>query len=71
MLDYGNTLVTLPPEALDELDVYASSSDPRLCGAGVDLWTREEGRSDLTLEVMVENREGGGYDVLVRNIHVM
>jgi hypothetical protein len=71
VLDYGNTLVPLPPEALDHLDVYTSTSDPRLSGVEVDLWTREEGRSDLTLEVMLESRDDGGYDVSVRNIHVM
>jgi hypothetical protein len=71
VLDYGNTLVPLPPEALDRVDVYPFNSDPTSCRAEVDLWTREEGRSDLTLEVMLESRDDGGYDVSVRNIHVM
>lgn len=71
VLDYGNTLVPLPPEALDQAEVYPFEGDPGSCVAEVDLWTREEGRSDLTLEVMLESRDDGGYDVSVRNIHVM
>jgi len=71
VLDYGNTLIPLPPEALDEVDVYPFNNDPMSCRAEVDLWTQEEGRSDLTLEVMVERRDDGGYDVSVRNLHVL
>jgi hypothetical protein len=71
VLDYGNTLVPLPPEALDQLDVYTANNYPRVFGVEVDLWTQEEGRSDLTLEAMLESRDDAGYDVSVRNIHVM
>lgn len=46
---YGRTL-TLPPEsAYDSLDVIQLSGSTDTWSVRVPLWTREEGRSDLTL----------------------
>lgn len=70
--DYGPSLVPLPPEALDDLDVVAvDGSDPPTYSVVVDLWTREEGHSDLTLELQLVDRYGGAYDVSIMDLHVL
>lgn len=54
---YGKvTLVSLPQEAWDT-SVAASWGDR--CRCLVDLWTEEEGRSDLVLEVDVVDEDQG------------
>ena len=56
MADYGATLVELP-------DARWATSVARWTGAGwellVDLWTAEEGRSDLVLGATGEETPGG------------
>jgi len=51
--EYGRTLAPLPGDGLEEIDVYPSDQDPRQLAVDVPLWTREEGRSDLTLSLTV------------------
>lgn len=70
--DYGGTLVPLPAEALENLDVVeVRDSDPAAFSVVVDLWTAEEGRSDLTLELELVDRFEGAYDVMIQNLHVL
>ena len=64
--DYGATLVALP----------AASWDSSVCiwmgdhwDALVDLWTKEEGRSDLVLRVRVAEADAG-YRVTVHMVYV-
>ena len=52
--DYGGTFVRLPPDFGDFLDVVAiEGRSPRAWSVRTPLWTLEEGRSDLTLELTV------------------
>lgn len=70
--DYGRTLVRLPPEQIQNLDVIEIvDSNPPAFSVVVDLWTREEGRSDLTLELELVDRFNGAYDISIQNLHVL
>jgi hypothetical protein len=65
------TLVPLPEEAWDSAEVvYEDSGPPRVWAVVVDLWTAEEGRSDLSMEAEV-TETSHGLVVVVSDIHVM
>jgi hypothetical protein len=55
--DYGRTMVALPVEAWEVVDVHAR--DGMELFLDVPLWTKEEGRSDLTLSLTIERRTDG------------
>lgn len=67
--EYGRRLAFAPRDAEPPLDVV-----PHAAGAGwsvqVHLWTLEEGRSDLTLELTVLADAGTPYRIEVDNLHV-
>ncbi|MBP1881931.1 DUF7668 domain-containing protein [Sinorhizobium mexicanum] len=69
--EYGRTLVMPPDEAFLDIDaIAAANSDGRIWSIRFDLWTQEEGRSDLSLEcnVVIDN---GTLDIEVDNIHAL
>jgi hypothetical protein len=37
----------------------------------IEMWTREEGRSDLTLELELEHQPDGALKTAFANLHVM
>lgn len=49
--EYGRTLVVLPDDAFDIVDFYAIDGTINEWAVDVPLWTKEEGRSDLTLSL--------------------
>lgn len=52
--DYGRTLVALPAAAYQHLDaVKINDRSKHKWSLRIPLWTQEEGRSDLTLELTV------------------
>ena len=53
-------------EAVEVADV-----SPAKWSIYINLWTKEEGRSDLTLEVTVCDNSSEYYDVRIENIHVL
>ena len=68
---HGASLVPLPPEALDALDVVAvTDADPPAYSVVVDLWA-EEGASDLSLELRLVEAGASGYDVEVVDLRVL
>jgi hypothetical protein len=67
---YGRTLVPLPADGEMLVDVYEQTSQPDVLTLDVPLWTREEGRSDLTLSVTAI-RQGETYTVEVDDLHVL
>jgi hypothetical protein len=70
--DYGRTLVMPPPSCLATLDVVSiSGARPAAWSVRVDLWTAEEGRSDLSLECTISARPEGGLSIEVDNLHVL
>lgn len=72
IVDYGRTLVMPPVSALDQLDVIEiDGSSPKAWSVRVDLWTVEEGRSDLSLECTLIDRPGDLLAAEVDNLHVL
>ena len=67
---YGRTFVELPEEGLQYVWVYEQKGRENLWRVDVDLWTAEEGRSDLTLSMLLE-KTGDGVRVSVENLHVL
>lgn len=67
--EYPATLVPLPEAAWEHAEVL-----PLDDGSGwfvvVDLWSREEGRSDLSLEGTLHDTDSGPR-LLIHNIHVL
>ncbi len=64
----------MPSEAsLQKLDVVeVKGAVPRRWGVRVDLWTAEEGRSDLTLELTLVEGDGGGEPAVeIDDLHVL
>ena len=69
--DYGRRLVAPPRNIGPRSVVEIEGSKPERWSVYVDLWTAEEGRSDLTLELTVTDSPGDMYGVQVDNIHVL
>lgn len=70
--DYGRTLVPLPAGELDELDVaQVKDAEVPTFHVVVDLWTQAEGRSDLTLELLLTDRYAGAYGTEILNLHTL
>jgi hypothetical protein len=68
---YGRTLIQPPSEAFNSLDVVRiKDAQPPAWSVRVDLWSEEDGRSYLTLELTVRRSENG-YDVEVDDLHVL
>lgn len=67
---YGRTLVPLPADREMLVDIYEQTSQPDTVTLDVPLWTREEGRSDLTLSATAI-KQGETYTVEVDDLHVL
>jgi hypothetical protein len=65
---YGRTLV--PKLNLETVEVYAADRDASRFAIDIPLWTREEGRSDLTLSLTVTD-SGGTVSVEIDDLHVL
>lgn len=57
--DYGRTLIDLPDEELNVGDAFRLENEENAWGVDLDLWTAEEGRSDLTLRMTVRKADKG------------
>lgn len=56
---YGRTLVYPPSEAYELMDVIeVRSAGQRRWSIAMPLWTKEEGRSDLSIEVTIIRKAG-------------
>ena len=70
--EYGRKLVPLPPEAYELIDYVAiRQSEPLSWSVVVPLFTQEEGRSDLSLELQLMKLATAGYEVSVNGLHVL
>lgn len=68
---YGRTLCPLPSERWPDLDIVeVSGTEPARFSVRVDLWTLEEGRSDLSLELTLIDR-GEALAVEIDDLHVL
>ncbi len=70
--EYGANLTLPPADSFDDLDVIeVEGQQPRQWSVNVDLWTTEEGRSDLTLELTLRDSIEGILKVEIDGIHVL
>ena len=69
--EYGRTLVSLPDQAFELVDVYPLREQRFAWAIDVPLWTREEGRSDLTLSVTARQRGPEQVEIEVDDLHVL
>lgn len=68
--EYGRTLVPIPKDGTDEADVYPLDGAPGRFAVDVPLWTQEEGRSDLTLSLIVVETHDA-VEVSINDLHVL
>jgi hypothetical protein len=69
---YGCRLVALPDEAAEFIDVVQiEHSNPSAASVVVTLFTREEGRSDLSLELSVIMYASGRLEAMLDDLHVL
>ena len=58
VLSYPATFVMPPPEAYDDVHVYEfGSGSPQVYAVEMDLWSEEEGRSDLQIQIEITQLE--------------
>ncbi len=70
--EYGRTLVQIPEEGWKLTDAIAvSGSHPPRFSVQQPLWTEEEGRSDLTLEVTLIESQPDEFEVEIDDLHVL
>lgn len=70
VLDYGRTMVMPPGRALEMDVVEVEHQKPPAFAVTVTLWSREEGRSNLSLELtLIEHDEGPVVEI--DNLHVL
>jgi hypothetical protein len=72
VVDYGRRL-TMPTTPIDEVMdiVEVSGSHPKSWSVNLPLWTKEEGRSDLTLEMRFIESEDEIYSIEIEDLHVL
>ena len=68
--EYGGTLVRLPEAAWSSVWVEAVVVEPNRFSVIVDLWTVEEGKSDLSL-LIDAFRDGETFRVAIDDLRVM
>ena len=70
--DYGRKLIMPPDAAFSKLDIIrVSRATVPTRSVCFDLWTEEEGRSDLSLECTVIDRGGKMPEAEIDGIHVL
>lgn len=69
--EYGRVLIAPPDDAYEDLDVVqVQNVSPARWSVRMNLWTAEEGRSDLSLELtIVEGPDG--HAIELDDIHVL
>jgi hypothetical protein len=69
--EYGRQLRMPPTEALEDMVIVdITAPGPAAWSVVSDLWTEEEGRSDLSLELTLRE-EKHGITIEIDNIHVL
>jgi hypothetical protein len=68
--EYGRTLIELPDAAYELADAGPVSTEPGQWWVVVPMWTAEEGRSDLSLELSAIP-SGDGHRFEIDDLHVL
>lgn len=70
--DYGRTIVPLPSEAFALIDYVAvKNARPPAWSAYVPLFTQEEGRSDLSINLTLIESESGRFAIELNDLRVL
>ncbi|MBX3321906.1 MAG: hypothetical protein KF757_02835 [Phycisphaeraceae bacterium] len=70
--EYGRTIVDAPPCAFElHPFVHVQNSDPPEWVIDFDLWTQEQGRSDLTLTLRLYEMKDGTVKTEIDDLHTM
>ena len=70
--EYRRSVIPLPDAAYRKVDVVpVSGSKPQQWNVIVPLWTKEEGRSDLSLDITLQDSAGKTYAVDINDLHVL
>lgn len=70
--EYGRTPVMPPESAFSAIDaIQVANTDRPTWSIRFDVWTKEEGRSDLSLECTIVEGNDGILELEVDNIHVL
>jgi hypothetical protein len=69
--DYGRILIEPPDQAFDFMDIIQVQSDLDMCWSiTMPVWTQEEGRSDLSVELTVTDN-GNHFTIELDDLHVL
>ena len=69
--EYGRTLTELPEQAWDFGDTFELQGNVNAWTVDVNLWTEEEGRSDLTLSLAIFKLGDGSIFAKIEDLHVL
>lgn len=70
--DYDAIIIMPPSSVYENLDIIEiQNSNPKAWSVRFDLWTEEEGESDLSLELTFIESNHELYNIEIDNIHVM
>lgn len=70
--EYGRTIIVPPDHIVELLDIVeVNNANPKEWSVRCPVWTDEEGRSDLTLELSVVVRRGGTLRTEIDNLVVL
>ena len=70
--NYGRTVVPLPNDALSLIDYVAvKNSHPSAWSVYVPLFTQEEGRSDLSIDLTLIESESGSFSIELNDLRVL
>lgn len=70
VLEYGRTLIDLPDNAFQIGDAFPIRGEEATWKIDLPLWTKEEGLSDLTLQLTVRLTENG-IEAEIDDLHVL
>jgi hypothetical protein len=70
---WGDVHLVMPPgdPRTWAINVTRDDDDGGWLAVEIEMWTREEGRSDLTLELELEHQPAGELKTEFANLHVM
>lgn len=70
--EYGQMIIFPPANFLNEIDVIEiATSKSKKWSVVFPLWTTEDGKSDLSVEITVIDSSNQYYDIEVDNIHTL
>jgi len=68
--EYGRTLVPLPEEALEIIEIIQHDDNENTASVCCPLWTLEKGRSDLSVELTIVFVDGS-WRIEIDDLHVL